>query len=83
MTLRPFEISRIARLARALKDDGGVENMDVLGRYSLIGQLPYVLHSNIHSTFRGCNKRASGKLVTLRCNRRNNEICHCYNNIVT
>ena len=22
---------------------------------------------------------ASGKLVTLRCNRRNNEICHCYN----
>ena len=56
MTLRPFEISRIARLARALKDDGGVENMDVLGRYSLIGQLPYVLHSNIHSTFRGCNK---------------------------
>ena len=23
--------------------------------------------------------RASGKLVTLRCNRRNNEICHCYN----
>ena len=48
-----FKISRTARLARALKDDGGVENMDVLGRYSLIGQLPYVLHSNIHSTFRG------------------------------
>ena len=23
--------------------------------------------------------RASVKLVTLRCNRRNNEICHCYN----
>ena len=45
MTLRPFKISRIARLARALKDDGGVENMDVLGRYSLIGQLPYVLHT--------------------------------------
>ena len=40
-----FKISRIARLARALKDDGGVENMDVLGRYSLIGQLPYVLHT--------------------------------------
>ena len=28
---------------------------------------------------RGGFQRASGKLVTLRCNRRNNEICHCYN----
>ena len=43
--IEAFKISRTARLARALKDDGGVENMDVLGRYSLIGQLPYVLHT--------------------------------------
>ena len=38
-----------------------------------------LFQGNIRENSKQFEKRASGKLVTLRCNRRNNEICHCYN----
>ena len=56
-----------------------VSREDAVGIQGLPG--PLVAVSALCSRFDQVSRslRASGKLVTLRCNRRNNEICHCYN----